>query len=795
MPARRLATPFLAASLLLLLAPPHALRAQETQESAGTEANTFGHSRHGEVFDEGPRQAAYRMAGLGSSVHFPVAGLGEEAQAFFDQGITQQHGFWYFEAERSFRQVAMLHPDCAMAYAGMALANVENRARASGFAARAVEKAADATPRERMWIDAIAAYHRIDDALRTELQSGDAKRVETARKTVAERNAKRDEKQLGRDFVRGLEAIVAAHPDDIEAKAFLAVQCWRNVEFGLPITSHGAVDALLDQVFAAAPDHPAHHYRIHLWDGEKHERAIRSAAANGASAPGIAHQWHMSGHVYAGLNRHAEALWQQEASARVDHDHMLRDRVMPYEIHNYGHNQEWLVRSYGYVGRVRDAVDLAKNMIELPRHKVRNRLGDRRHVAGYGRARLLELIDEHELWDVADAAHRDGYLDPVDDVVPEAQRLEVLGRAFHRSGQSDRAAAIHAQAEALLARARKLRADAVDAAETAALDKQESSERIRAAMDDAGRKATDPVRAVHDVLRMLQCEKLLAAGDAKAAVAALGDKHGLSKAQHARLLAAAGDHPKAIEVVAEERKARPNRVTSTATAVAVLHAAGRVDEARVAFDELRRLAGRADLDQPLLHALAPIAAEFGYPVDWRTPVEFGDDFGARPELASLGPVRWHPTEAPGFDLAVAGGGRMSLTQRAGRPTLVVFYLGFGCLQCVEQLQSFVPLRTAFADAGIDIVAIGTDDADSAAASLAAMPDADRIPFPLLADPELTAFRAWRCHDDFEQMPLHGTFLVDGEGRVRWQEISFEPTKDVDWLLNECRRLLRLPAMQ
>ncbi len=41
-------------------------------------------------------------------------------QKFIDQGIGQLHGFWYFEAERSFRQAASLDPDCASAYWGMA---------------------------------------------------------------------------------------------------------------------------------------------------------------------------------------------------------------------------------------------------------------------------------------------------------------------------------------------------------------------------------------------------------------------------------------------------------------------------------------------------------------------------------------------------------------------------------------------------------------------------------------------------------------------------------------------------
>ena len=177
--------------------------------------------------------------------------------------------------------------------------------------------------REKLYVDAIAALYLIDYVLRTELQSGDAARVKKAKDdAVAKNKEKRDEKKLRREFLRGLEAVVAACPDDIEAKAFLAIQSWRNEDHGIAISSHGAVDALLDQVFAKAPRHPAHHYRVHLWDDEKAARALASAAALGDSAPGIAHQWHMAGHIYAELNRHAEAAWQQEASGRVDHAHM-----------------------------------------------------------------------------------------------------------------------------------------------------------------------------------------------------------------------------------------------------------------------------------------------------------------------------------------------------------------------------------------------------------------------------------------------------------------------------------------
>src|SRR5580704_2878879 len=88
-----------------------------------------GHSAHGESYNEGPRSAAYLMAGTGD-VHFPVTCKSEVAQKFFNQGVGQLHGFWYLEAERSFRQVAAIDPDCVMAYWGMAMANTNNQERA-----------------------------------------------------------------------------------------------------------------------------------------------------------------------------------------------------------------------------------------------------------------------------------------------------------------------------------------------------------------------------------------------------------------------------------------------------------------------------------------------------------------------------------------------------------------------------------------------------------------------------------------------------------------------------------------
>ncbi len=79
----------------------------ETASEANPAVPAAGHSIHGESFNDGPRQRARRMEGQGE-VSFPVSTSQDEAQVFINQGVAQLHTFFYFEAERSFRQAALL---------------------------------------------------------------------------------------------------------------------------------------------------------------------------------------------------------------------------------------------------------------------------------------------------------------------------------------------------------------------------------------------------------------------------------------------------------------------------------------------------------------------------------------------------------------------------------------------------------------------------------------------------------------------------------------------------------------
>jgi peroxiredoxin len=728
-----------------------------------------GHSMHGEVFNEGPRQKAYLMPGV-PAIHFPITTKVPLAQQFFNQGVGQLHGFWYFEAERSFRQVAALDPECAMAYWGMAMANDNNEARAKTFIEKAVAKKASAGPREAAWIDALAANH-----------------------------ADKDTVERRRKYVRALETLVQDDPNDVEAKAFLALQIWKNGSWmteskkQLPISSHQAVDSILDQVFALNPMHPAHHYRIHLWDDEKPARALVSASRCGQTSPGIAHMWHMPGHTYSKLHRYADAAWQQEASARVDHAHMMRDGVLPDQIHNYAHNNEWLIRNLAFLGRVHDAIALAENMISLPRHPKYNTPDKRGSSTGFGQTRLADVLEQYECWELVVGEPGRKLLDPTkSDAEQRLKRARLLGLAHFGLGKPEEGQQQIAALEALLAEQRNERVKAADEAEAKARADKKPEADIAKAMADALQAKAASVRKTEQAIAELTVHAALAKSDmaaAKAELAKLKDGSDVRKEQLARLFSLAGDHAEAEKLARERVKDGPGQVYPLAVLIEVLQRADKKPDARTEFEKLRPLAAFADLDQRIFQRLAPLAKEFGWPEDWRGSREPAADTGERPDLATLGPVHWAPTPATQWTLPTAKGGQVSLQDFHGKPVVVIFYLGSGCLHCVEQIQKLAPETDNFQSAGISLVAISSEPLDTLQGSLAKLSPSEPVPFTLAADPQLEVFKAYRAHDDFENAPLHGIFLIDANGLIRWHDIGYEPFTDAKFLLEESKRLL------
>lgn len=734
-----------------------------------------GHSTHGEAFNEGPRQSAYLMGGTGN-VHFPVTTDSKEAQAFIEQGIGQLHGFWYLEAERSFRQAAAIDEDCAMAYWGAAMAAYSKRERSQGFIKEAVARIESVSEREKLYIQSLDKYFS---------------------------DKEKDKKKRAQNYLKDLESIVIKYPDDLEAKAFVAHRIWHNAREGTPISSYVSLNSLIEDILVVEPLHPSHHYMIHLWDYRHPENAVQAAARCGVAGPSIAHMWHMPGHIYSRLKRYEDAVYQQEASARVDHAHMMRDRVMPDEINNFAHNNEWLIRNLSFVGRARDAMDLAVNMTQLPRHPKYNTLAKNGGSASYGRRRLLQVLREYQLFEEAVELCQSSVLSVPSNPSEQLKTLRLLGCSAAMIGSTD-----------LLAQTRRDLRELGEVAENEKADLEKQIKRLNASLDRGADAPPRPKDEKFDEkkakLHLKQAkdkasknkQKLDRLNKAKLAiegyelVANEEYAEGLKKLESAsgedvswlgELQFLAGESEKGLEKIAEQVKRRPSEVIPLARLVYLQFQNGDNELAQESFEKLRNTSGSMDLDIPLFNRLAPVSMELGIGKRWKKEIGPAVDIGFRPPLESLGPFRWSPSPAPEWSLTDSENKTVGSDDFVGQPHIAIFYLGHGCLHCAEQLQAFGPRVADFEKIGVKMIAISTDDQSGL---LKSIEDAGTgSPIRLASDAKHEVFKQFRAFDDFENQPLHGTFLIDGMGKVRWQDISYQPFMDHQFLIDEAKRLL------
>jgi len=695
-------------------------------------AHAYGHSALGGAFDDIAREKAYLMRGMPKIV-FPITTTSREAQRFFEQGVGQLHGYWYLEAQRSFRKVVALDPQCAMGYWGIAMTRFGNDSLVKDTLTLAMRHLNRVSAREKVWLQSVYDFHTADSKMPDR------------------------EKTRKANYLRELHSLVDQYPDDIEAKAFLAhaLLDWRNAE---PNQTRETTDALMKQVLAVNPSHPIHHYRIHLWDSsvEDRKKALDSAGLCGLSGVGIAHLWHMQGHIFSGIRQYREAVFAQEAAVRVDNHYLMTDKLIPDQIHNYAHNSQWLTENLGYIGRVHDAIELAKNMIELPRHPRYNNVESFSGSAYYGHLRLIETLYNHELWQEVATLNAQGYLEEGKTPAQKAERLQLL--AIASFGMENTTAG-----QQYLNELEALREAKPDNAELA--------------------KSIAEVRGY----------KALYAKDTAEAKKQFASAKSMPKCRSARVNLALGEMVEAEKLAREAMSQDDNQVERFATLIEVLYRVGKRDEAKTYFQKLRKAASDADIEAPLLVKLAPIAKEFGYPTDWR--IKAADTAEHQQLMARLGSFRWEPSTAPNITLQDSNLRKVNLSdyRKQGKPLVVVFYLGNGCEHCMTQLSAFAPLAAEFEKAGISLVAVnseGQQGMPNITPSLGAKPV---FPFPTLADASKRSFKAFRAYDDFEKTPLHGLFLIDGAGKVRWQEIRFEPFQDVKFLLTEAKRLLARPA--
>ncbi len=132
-------------------------------------------------------------------------------------------------------------------------------------------------------------------------------------------------------------------------------------------------------------------------------------------------------------------------------------------------------------------------------------------------------------------------------------------------------------------------------------------------------------------------------------------------------------------------------------------------------------------------------------------------------------------EAPELDLPTAGGGRLHLADRDGRPLVLYFYPKDDTSGCTREAQDFAAAYPAFQAAGVEVVGVSKDSI----ASHDRFKAKHGLPFPLASDETgevVEAYGAWVEKSMYGRSYMgieRSTFLIDGQGRVRkvWRKVK------------------------
>ncbi|MGH8661491.1 MAG: hypothetical protein ACREUB_06975 [Burkholderiales bacterium] len=252
-------------------------------------------------------------------------------QAQFERGVAMLHSFWYSAAEKTFRDVLAKDPGCAIATWGIASILMSNPLAGQGASPKSAESSQAAieqgrrigakTPRERDYIEAVAAYYQDFGA--------------------------RSERSRQESRAKAYEALAARYPEDDEAQIFSALYlAGTQSQADQTYAAYLKAAAILEKQFIKYPDHPGvAHYLIHSYDAPPIAKQGLPAARRYASiAPAAPHALHMPSHIFTRVG-----AWEDSATTN------LRSAVVAKsnnDLDEQMHALDYMV--YAYLQQARD---------------------------------------------------------------------------------------------------------------------------------------------------------------------------------------------------------------------------------------------------------------------------------------------------------------------------------------------------------------------------------------------------------------------------------------------------------
>jgi tetratricopeptide (TPR) repeat protein len=257
-----------------------------------------------------------------------------KVQAQFLRGVAMLHSFWYSAAEKTFRDVLVQDPSCAIATWGIASILMSNPLSGVGASPKGAEQSQLAiaqgrligakTQRERDYIEAVAAYY--------------------------EDWSNRPERARQQARAKAYEALAARYPDDDEAQIFYALYlAGTQLQTDQTYSAYLKAAAILEKQFIKYPDHPGvAHYLIHSYDAPPIAQQGLTAARRYASiAPAAPHALHMPSHIFTRVG-----AWEESAATNARSAEAAKKGGEPDEAY---HASDYMTYAYLQLARDGDA--------------------------------------------------------------------------------------------------------------------------------------------------------------------------------------------------------------------------------------------------------------------------------------------------------------------------------------------------------------------------------------------------------------------------------------------------------
>lgn len=288
-----------------------------------------------------------------SKYHRQITTSSEEAQQYFDQGLTLYYGFNHEAAIKSFQQAIAYDSTCAMAWWGQAISagpNINNPTM-------------DSLSKAAAWETILKAQQHLTDA--SPLEQGLIKALTFRYAWPAPDNRK----HLDSAYVTAMREVYKENPGDPDigtlfADALLNIRPWDYWKpDGTPQQGTEELVSVLEHTLSITPDHPgACHFYIHTMEASSTpEKALPAADLLRNRIPGASHLVHMPSHIDIRLGRYQESILANQKAIIADSTWVKSGGF--YTLYR-AHNFHFLAYSAMFSGQKQVALNAANSMID-----------------------------------------------------------------------------------------------------------------------------------------------------------------------------------------------------------------------------------------------------------------------------------------------------------------------------------------------------------------------------------------------------------------------------------------------